>query len=193
MFAMLGQPFKFLPIPKLHEKRLKDVLQPASSPSGFNTSPKLIQDFQTAPINKWFRANATLGCFFGEDRYYYTEVEKGKGDYILSNGSYIKSKFGNYLKKKRHDNAIRLDYKGFVPTIVNPTRNWFVHPSGKRVCSMDELKLMAGFYKEFKFIFSSKKTYGQMLADTVDPYQAEFNTLNVLYNLGHISEAIAIK
>ena len=48
---------------------------------------------------------------------------------------------------------------------------------------MEELKLMAGFYKEFKFIFNSKKTYGQMLADTVDPFQAEFNTSNVLHNL----------
>ena len=58
---------------------------------------------------------------------------------------------------------------------------------------MEELKIMAGFYKNFTFIYNSKKTYGQMLANTVDPYQAEYNTLNVLYNLDHISESKANK
>ena len=64
--------------------------------------------------------------------------------------------------------------------------NLLTYPSGKRVCSMDELKLMAGFFKEFKFIFNLKKTYGQMLADTVDPFQAEFNKQNVLHNLIYV-------
>ena len=94
---------------------------------------------------------------------------------------------------KKADNTVKLAWGQLGKTIVNALRNWFVHPSGKRVLTMDELKVISGFYETYKILTGgSKFRFCQMIADVVDPFQSEFITLNILYNLERITEEIAL-
>jgi len=101
----------------------------------------------------------------------------------------VKKGKGSYIRKKKHDNAFRLDYNGRSPTVLNAVRNWFVHPSGERVLNVQELQIIAGFFESFNFLTGGSKFRNcQMITDSIDSYQGTYNGLTVLHNLNKISE-----
>ena len=83
-----------------------------------------------------------------------------------------------------------MDYNGRCPTVLNAVRNWFVHASGTRVLTLEELQAISGLLESFS-IFSgeSKFRHCQMMTDLIDSFQSEYNGLVILLNLDKITES----
>jgi len=105
----------------------------------------------------------------------------------------VKRGQGEFIRKKKHDNAFRMDYNGRSPTVLNAVRNWLVHASGLRVLTLEELQAISGFLESFIFLSGgSKFRHYQMMTDLIEPFQSEYNGLTVLLNLDKISVSRAI-